>query len=103
MKKMLVASAIIAAVQLGGTTSVSAAQCAERGYVVNQLKVRFGETFKRSRSQNDAVLELFASRKNDSWTLILTLPKGLSCMVASGEGYTTANNRFNQHVLKSSS
>ncbi len=35
-----------------------------------------------------AVLEVFASQ-NGSWTFLITMPNGLTCVVASGQSWET--------------
>ncbi len=36
---------------------------------------------------NNGVVEVFASPETGTWTIIVTLPDGQTCLVASGEGY----------------
>jgi len=62
--------------------------CAERALVVERLQDRFGESRQSiGLGQNNAVVEVFASAQTGTWTIIVTLPSGLSCLVASGESY----------------
>lgn len=63
--------------------------CKQRSEIVKILREKFKETQQSFGLQSDRrVLELFAS-PNGSWTAILTLPSGQSCVVASGEAWTT--------------
>lgn len=68
----------------------AAQQCAKREVVVSQLTERYGET-RRSvgLSANNTVMEMFASQSSGSWTITVTLPDGMTCLVASGQGYET--------------
>jgi hypothetical protein len=34
------------------------------------------------------LLEVFASAKGESWTAVVTTPRGMSCLLASGENWT---------------
>ncbi len=37
--------------------------------------------------RNNGLLEILATNDGSTWTIIVTSPQGLSCMVASGEGW----------------
>ena len=83
MRKILLLASVVT-MALGGTFASSndaearRAVCKERAEIIQILGL-----------QNDRrVLELYAS-PNGSWTAILTLPSGKSCVVASGEAWTT--------------
>ncbi|MEM7695151.1 MAG: hypothetical protein AAF318_11930 [Pseudomonadota bacterium] len=93
MRKMIVlASAIATAAALQFVTADTAearAVCKHRSEIVKILGAKFKETQRSFGLQNDRrVLELYAS-PTGSWTAILTLPSGRSCVVASGEAWTT--------------
>ncbi|MEM6761613.1 MAG: hypothetical protein AAF615_01925 [Pseudomonadota bacterium] len=94
MRKILLLASV-ATMALGGTFASSndaearRAVCKERAEIIQILGRKFGETQRSFGLQNDRrVLELYAS-PNGSWTAILTLPSGKSCVVASGEAWTT--------------
>jgi hypothetical protein len=38
---------------------------------------------------NNAVVEVFASDASGSWTITVTMPNGLTCLVASGQAFET--------------
>jgi hypothetical protein len=66
----------------------AAPQCGPRAEVIAQLADRFGETRRAiGLASNNAVVEVFAASRTGTWTIIATLPEGLSCLVASGESY----------------
>ncbi|MFQ5438641.1 MAG: hypothetical protein ACE5DK_07415 [Paracoccaceae bacterium] len=64
------------------------ARCAERKVVVERLEQKYGET-RRSLGigRNNAVVEVFASDETRTWTILVSLPNGMSCLVASGESW----------------
>lgn len=68
----------------------TASDCAPRERVVERLAGTYGET-RRSMGlgANNAVIEVFASDASGSWTITVTLPSGLTCLVASGQAYET--------------
>ncbi|MFY0666059.1 MAG: hypothetical protein JXQ97_15655 [Natronospirillum sp.] len=86
MKRTLAAAVAISG-SLLMSTGVQAAECADRTQVVERLKNEFNETLTSvSEIRNNAVLEVFSSYNNETWTVMLTLPaRGLSCMVATGK------------------
>lgn len=84
---------VLAPLALVGATAVPADAaklvCKKRSELIDVLARKFGETQQSFGLQNDTrVLEVYASEKG-SWTAILTLPDGKSCVVASGQAWTT--------------
>ncbi len=65
--------------------------CAARGEVVAKLAERFGETLRSvGPARSDGVVELYASATTGSWTILVTRPDGLSCLLAAGERWHEA-------------
>ncbi len=85
----LAAAALILAAQTGLAQSAEAAgQCATRDKVVSVLAAQYGETRHGiGLAANNTVMEVFASEKTGTWTITVTMPSGVTCMVASGQGY----------------
>ena len=69
-------------------TAQDTRNCAPRDTVVERLANTYGET-RRSMGlgANNAVVEVFASYDSGSWTITVTLPNGIACLVASGQAY----------------
>lgn len=62
--------------------------CAPREGVIERLTQTYGE--KRQSIGlvgQDTMMEMFASTRTGSWTITVTLPDGMTCLVASGQGY----------------
>lgn len=77
---------------LSGTTSAQAQsnQCAARDQVVERLGEKYGETRQSiGLGANNGVVEVFASDETGTWTIIITMPTGVACLVASGQAYET--------------
>lgn len=75
------------------TTTQAAAQtrapCAAHGDLAEQLGDRFDEQpVARGLASNGTVMEVFSTRDGGSWTMVVTMPNGTSCVVAAGEGWT---------------
>ena len=67
------------------------AKCGTRETIVTQLQQRFGETPRGTgTSANETVLEIFAA-DSGSWTMVVTVPGGPSCLVASGRDFQIAS------------
>ncbi len=64
--------------------------CAPRNLVLERLANSYGETRQSiGLGSNNAVVEVFASQETGSWTITVTLPTGVTCLVASGQSYET--------------
>lgn len=72
---------------------VSASQnrnCAPRNLVLERLVQKFGETRQSiGLGAQGSVIEVFASNETGSWTIIATMPNGISCLVAAGQSFET--------------
>ncbi|WP_298850601.1 hypothetical protein [uncultured Ruegeria sp.] len=62
--------------------------CAPRKDVLERLTDTYGETRRGlGLARQGAVMELFASNQSGSWTITVTLPNGVTCLVASGQAF----------------
>ncbi len=62
--------------------------CAPRDTVIERLASRFGETRQSiGLGSQGAVVETFASHDTGSWTITVTMPNGITCLVASGQSF----------------
>ena len=79
-----------AALLIATTTDIAAQSrnCAPRDAVIDRLAEGYGETRQSmGLGANNAVVEVFASSETGSWTITVTAPNGLTCLVASGQGF----------------
>ena len=68
-------------------TAMAQAVCNERGKFLEQLSGSYAEnTVGLGLVNNGSVLEILASSKG-SWTILVTKPNGISCVVATGESW----------------
>lgn len=64
------------------------AVCGERAAVVERLRDAYGETRRAYGLQRGAsVIEVYASDATGSWTILVTTPDGVACLVAAGESW----------------
>ncbi|MCF6430806.1 MULTISPECIES: hypothetical protein [unclassified Leisingera] len=62
--------------------------CAPRDTVIKRLAEKYGESRQSiGVGQKGMVMETFASGKTGSWTITVTTPNGMTCLVASGQSY----------------
>ena len=66
-------------------------QCAERERVLSVLQDRLAQTVRARGSVGRAVMELFVATDSGDWTLTVTLPTGMTCLLANGEGFTVTD------------
>ncbi len=86
-RKMCLAAAT--ALALASTTSAEAQQnCGPRNVVVERLQGHYGEARQSiGMATQGRVVEVFASTETRTWTITVTLPNGMTCLVASGQAF----------------
>lgn len=85
-------SLLIALVALLFATNANAQQrnCGPRAAVIERLAEGFGESRQSiGIAAQGRVVEVFASEETGTWSITVTLPNGMTCLVASGEAYET--------------
>jgi hypothetical protein len=89
MRRILTSLTLLAAVL--PTTIQAQAACAERDMVVEKLEGRYGEAFAGGGLQSSSsVFEVWFSEEKGTWTILMTRPNGLSCIMASGTNWREA-------------
>jgi hypothetical protein len=91
MRKIMSSLAVVAAVVLGSLpTAAQGTQCAARAAILERLSVSFAEKpVSIGVTSTGSLLEVLASAEG-TWTIIVTLPGGPTCLVSSGEGWHNA-------------
>jgi hypothetical protein len=85
------------AILAGSQSHAQPARCADHGLVVARLAEHYGESRQSiGLGDNNAVIEVFASPDTGSWTITMTPPGGLTCMVAAGQAYQYVNEALAQ-------
>ncbi len=84
MKKLVLAILLFA-----GSPSIAAAQsvCVDRAAMLDGLAAEYGEQLTAVKMiDNYGLVEVLRSPSKGTWTIILTKPSGISCMLAAGQG-----------------
>ncbi len=82
----VVAGVLVVAAMLPVTANAQAA-CADRASLVHSLSNDYAERpNSMGLAANGTLFEIFTSEKG-SWTILATRPDGVSCLVATGEGW----------------
>lgn len=71
-----------------------AENCAERSTVIERLSGRYAENLTagglRSDQQGSTLVEIWSSRESGTFTLLITYPNGMSCVLAAGTDFFEA-------------
>lgn len=62
--------------------------CTNRSEVLGHLANKYSEApVALGLASNGGVIEVLASHSGNTWTIIITMPSGISCMLAAGENW----------------
>lgn len=78
----------LAALFAGQAAAETPRNCAPRKEVLERLTGGYGETRQSfGLGSEGSVMEIFASEETGTWTITVTLPNGLTCLVAAGRAF----------------
>ena len=70
------------------TQAVAQPTCGDRSQFVKMLGEKYSEApVSMGLASNGNVIEVFSTVGGTSWTLLMTMPDGRSCLVATGESW----------------
>ncbi len=80
--------ALSAGFALVASTAMAQPQCNERENVLELLAKKYQETpIAAGVTNTGGLVEVLTDTKGGTWTIIVTTPRGMSCLVAAGEGW----------------
>lgn len=83
-----VAAAVFSVTAIATPAAAQSNICGKRDSIVERLQDKYGETRQSmGLQQNNGVLEVFASEASGSWTILVTMPNGMTCLVAAGDAW----------------
>ncbi len=75
--------------------------CMSHNELTEQLYARFAEVpAANAIANNGALVELFASRDRSSWTLAMTRPGGMSCVLVAGQEWNQFPRRWRDQMVE---
>jgi hypothetical protein len=64
--------------------------CGQRDKIVSKLELTYGESRTGAGlNGSTSIVEIWASAKTGTWTILMSRPDGISCVMASGESWET--------------
>jgi hypothetical protein len=87
MFRLITIAGAVALLTVGSDPAAAQTVCGDRAKMIRHL----GDGYKESRSglglaANGSVVELFTA-ETGSWTMLVTVPGGKTCVMGSGEGW----------------
>jgi hypothetical protein len=88
MKTFFKMAVVTALASCAFTPAMANTQCGNRENIISTLEKEYGETRRSAGlANNNGLLEVYASLESGSWTITLTMPNGMMCLVAAGQSY----------------
>lgn len=88
MKLKLAVLALATAAIMPTTVLAQGQNCSNRDQVVERLASKYGESRQSiGMAPKGRVVEVYASLETGTWTITVTMPNGITCLVASGQSY----------------
>ena len=85
LKSALIATAVLLAPL---SAAAQGQNCGNRDLVVERLTTKYGESRQSiGMAPKGRVVEVFASHETGTWTITITMPNGVTCLVASGQSF----------------
>lgn len=98
-------TAVLTTALFVGMASFALAQgqtCGARDAVIERLAERYGESRQSiGMAPEGRVVEVFASLESGTWTITVTMPNGMTCLVASGQSYENLDEPLRPTGIKS--
>jgi hypothetical protein len=88
--KRIIAAALVACIAVPAMAQPR--NCGEREKIVAALAEKYQEPRQSiGIAANNSVMEVFANTESGTWTIAVTLPNGLTCIVADGQAFESLN------------
>ncbi|MEM6385947.1 MAG: hypothetical protein AAF718_06895 [Pseudomonadota bacterium] len=88
--KLTSALVVATALTLPIAAQAQGQNCGNRELVVERLTNKYGESRQSiGMAPKGRVVEIYASHETGTWTITVTMPNGITCLVASGQSFET--------------
>jgi hypothetical protein len=89
-RTVLMAAAVLFTLSAPSMSYAQFAMCGERTQIIDQLKTKYQESRQAVGLISDnGAAELYVSEKG-TWTMLVTLPSGKSCIIAAGHSWDSS-------------
>lgn len=79
---------LIVGLMMASSPAVAAKQCDDRDSILNTLASKYSEApVAIGVTNNGGLVEILTTGDGKTWTLIMSSPKGPTCLVAAGQGW----------------
>ena len=98
---MLKTLSLSAALTIVASTAFAAPQCNDRDNVLDLLKNQYSEApVAIGVANNGGLVEVLSTGDGDTWSIIITTPNGMSCLVAAGAGLVAGGRVGRRRALR---
>ena len=88
MKRFACIAAALFVIAASFPATAQQPRCTKRPDIVNHLATKFAEApIAIGLSASGGIIELLSSEKGGSWTIIITMPSGNTCVIAAGKNW----------------
>lgn len=79
---------LIVGMMMASSPALAAKQCDDRDAILKTLASKYSEApVAIGVTNNGGLVEILTTGDGKTWTLIMSSPKGMSCLVAAGQGW----------------
>ena len=79
---------LMTAIAAGTAAAQNPRNCGDRTKIVERLQSHYGEVRTGSGlTPNNGIMEIYASEEKGTWTILITMPTGMSCLMAAGQNW----------------
>ena len=97
MTRFLIAALVFLGIALPANAQMA---CGKRDDILEKLSGKFSEApVAMGLSNSGGVIEVLSSAEGNTWTIIMTDPGGLTCLVAAGEFWEVAQRVATDHKI----
>ena len=79
---------LVVGMMMASSPALAAKQCDDRDAILKTLASKYSEApVAIGVTNNGGLVEILTTGDGKTWTLIMSSPKGMSCLVAAGQGW----------------
>lgn len=98
-KRLISTAAIFGAAATAPPASAQSVKCMPRPSLIQELETRYNENLSGGGLQNaQQLLEIWTSEQSGSFTVFVTRPDGISCVVATGKNWNSTTRQVKEGI-----